>query len=632
MTSPNAYTTYGWVLLSSIVFAVTLGQYAWRRRNVAGALSFIGMMITGTLWVVAGVLQSASSVFAAKVFWEQVQSVAALSAVSVSLCFALQYAGLGKWLTRPTLALLAVPPVVLVLLNLTNQAHTWVWTRLWVDARGIVHVTDGPATPILAVYGYLLVLLTWVILVWLFIRSPSHRGPVAMVLLAQITTRAAYVIQDAYRGTFSPFDLVIPLAMTAYMMYFLALFRFDGFELVPTARGTAIAHMSDGMLVLDDRNRVVDLNPAAETCLGVRTTEIMGRDAIEYWETVPELAAAIRAPGVGHAEITLETGAERRCLDVTVTPLSYDRDQQRGRLLLARDITVHKQSEDALHVAYAELELRVTERTIDLQQVNAALSQENSERQRADDALRSLNATLEMRVADRARELTALYEVSAAAARIEDQGQFLDAALETTLTALRSEVGAILLQAKDAAPDQKGQLRIAAKRASRPILFSRRDVSPLESDLFAAVLASHQSLLIPDIATDPRVPVAMRREIPQTLLLVPLQADGQILGLVGVMRQAALAFATEEVTLLTTIADQIAVIVRSHHLRQEAQRVHLLAERQRVARDLHNSVTQSLYGLVAFTEAGQAQLESDDLTGVSAFSCTNRRNYPPGAA
>ena len=123
----------------------------------------------------------------------------------------------------------------------------------------------------------------------------------------------------------------------------------------------------------------------------------------------------------------------------------------------------------------------------------------------------------------------------------------------------------------------------------------------------------------------------MRRETPQTLLLVPLQADGRILGLVGVMRQAALVFAMEEVDLLTTIADQIAVIVRSHHLRQEAQRVHLLAERQRVARDLHNSVTQSLYGLVAFTEAGQAQLESDDLIGVARL-CTNRRDHPPGVA
>ena len=297
MTPPNAYTTYGWVLLSSIVFAVTLGQYAWRRRNIAGALSFIGMMIAGTSWVVAGVLQSASTTFAAKIFWERVQSVVALSTVSVSLCFALQYAGMGKWLTRRTLALLAVPPVALILLNLTNQAHNWVWTRLWVDVRGIVHVTNGPATLILAVYGYLLVLLTWVILVWLFIRSPRHRGPVAMVLLAQITTRAAYVIQVAYRSTFAPFDLVIPLAMTAYMMYFLALFRFGGFELVPTARGTAIAHMSDGMLVLDDRNRVVDLNPAAETWLRVRTTEIIGRDATEYWETVPALTAAIRALG-----------------------------------------------------------------------------------------------------------------------------------------------------------------------------------------------------------------------------------------------------------------------------------------------------------------------------------------------
>jgi len=49
--------------------------------------------------------------------------------VSAALCFALEYSGLGKWLTRRTVVLLAVMPLVYMLLILTNEVHHLVWTR-----------------------------------------------------------------------------------------------------------------------------------------------------------------------------------------------------------------------------------------------------------------------------------------------------------------------------------------------------------------------------------------------------------------------------------------------------------------------------------------------------------------------
>ncbi len=616
MSSPNDYASYGWILVIAIVFAVTLGQHAWQRRKVAGALAFVGMMVIGTLWILTGALQLISVEFAAKVFWDRAQNVLALTAVIISLGFALQYAGLGKWLNRPVQTLLVTSLAAYLLLELTNRTHHWIWRDAWLETRTAMHFASGPAGYIFLGYGYLLVLLTWTILIWLFIRSPRHRGPVGMVLIAQITTRIAFAFHFSYRSAVSAFDPLIPLVMIGYIAYFLALFRFNGFELVPAARGVAVTRMCDGVLVLDDRNRVIDLNPAAEALLDVRAAEIIGQDAVEYWATLPALVEMIGAPLVGHTEIVLgAAGANQRFLDITASPLSYAENRQRGQLLLVRDMTEHRQNDAALHQAYAELEQRVAERTQELQQANAALSRENADRQRAEMALRSLNATLETRVADRTRELTTLYTISAAAARTEDLDRFLEEALEMIVAALRSEVGAIMLQAEDADQAKTNRLQLAAQHGAQLIQASRREITHLDEGLYAAVAASRQPLLIPDITADPRVPTAMQQASPQTLLLVPFEDDGRVLGLAGVMRDAELGFTGEEVALLTTIADQIAVIVRSHHLRQEAQQARLLAERQRVARDLHNSVTQSLYGLVAFAEAGQSQLEGGDLHG-----------------
>jgi signal transduction histidine kinase len=107
--------------------------------------------------------------------------------------------------------------------------------------------------------------------------------------------------------------------------------------------------------------------------------------------------------------------------------------------------------------------------------------------------------------------------------------------------------------------------------------------------------------LLPDVA-----------DLPPSLLplICPLQAAGEKLGLLVVVRRAKQGFNVEEIALVISLAEQIGGAVQAQRLRRRAQRTAVLEERERIARDLHDSVTQALYGLVTFAEAGQAQLEA----------------------
>jgi signal transduction histidine kinase len=79
-------------------------------------------------------------------------------------------------------------------------------------------------------------------------------------------------------------------------------------------------------------------------------------------------------------------------------------------------------------------------------------------------------------------------------------------------------------------------------------------------------------------------------------------------------------FSVEEIALLASVADQVGVAVQSDRLRAQAQEASILQERHRLARDLHDAVTQSLYGLTALSEAGQAQMEAGALDETAAGS------------
>jgi signal transduction histidine kinase len=101
---------------------------------------------------------------------------------------------------------------------------------------------------------------------------------------------------------------------------------------------------------------------------------------------------------------------------------------------------------------------------------------------------------------------------------------------------------------------------------------------------------------------------------------MPLQVGGQTLGVLSIVRGADQPQPTpEELSLLTSVADQLGRVVESARLLAQAERAVVLEERQRLARDLHDSVTQSLYSLTLLAATVRRAAASGDLAGVEEY-------------
>jgi signal transduction histidine kinase len=72
----------------------------------------------------------------------------------------------------------------------------------------------------------------------------------------------------------------------------------------------------------------------------------------------------------------------------------------------------------------------------------------------------------------------------------------------------------------------------------------------------------------------------------------------------------------DEFSLVTSVADQLGNIVENAWLRRQAERAAVLEERSRLARDLHDSVTQSLYSLTLLIEGGRRMAQLGELENV----------------
>jgi signal transduction histidine kinase len=77
-------------------------------------------------------------------------------------------------------------------------------------------------------------------------------------------------------------------------------------------------------------------------------------------------------------------------------------------------------------------------------------------------------------------------------------------------------------------------------------------------------------------------------------------------------RQEPGGFSEEEARLATAFADQAALALENARLYQQAEQLAVMEERSRLARELHDSVTQALYSLTLFAEAGRRAAEAGE--------------------
>jgi PAS domain-containing protein len=101
---------------------------------------------------------------------------------------------------------------------------------------------------------------------------------------------AAELFRAGYGGI-AGFDLLPITFGVSGLFYSYAVFRHQFMDLLPVARGRLIESMSDGVLVLDDQNRIVDVNPVMKNFLEENPSALIGRNISEIlnlWSHNPD--------------------------------------------------------------------------------------------------------------------------------------------------------------------------------------------------------------------------------------------------------------------------------------------------------------------------------------------------------
>ncbi len=129
------------------------------------------------------------------------------------------------------------------------------------------------------------------------------------------------------------------------------------------------------------------------------------------------------------------------------------------------------------------------------------------------------------------------------------------------------------------------------------------------------VAGTGQPLLVPDVNRDPRY-VWMEGSRCLSELVVPVVTKGNVIGVLDVQSDRLHDFDEADLVVLQSLANQAAIAIENARLYEQAQQLAVVEERARLARDLHDAVTQSIYSLTLLAEAGLRMLSRGDLQQV----------------
>ena len=358
--------------------------------------------------------------------------------------------------------------------------------------------------------------------------------------------------------------------------------------------------VSDGLLIIDlETELVLESNPAACRMHGHDDMTSMPPSAYVHPDSFHLFAAFAEA---------LRAGKEYRCraqdvrkdgsvVDIEVLGRLISYYGQPAMLGVVRDVTEQVR-------AYQLLERRVEERTIEI------------ERRR--------------RVAEGMRELIGVVNSQ------HSTDEILSYLVEQARTLLECDASAVFLpfeergddilriRASSGLGDQEAAVRMPLKGSPTGLAFSRRKsvyVTNLRPVIFEGAGSAGElvtteesgAIQIHRLPFPFQAPERGSEQDPSgglyafatrfgALFSVPLISNGIVYGTLSLYYCEPKEFSADEISLATTFAGQAAVALENARLREQASQAAVLEERQRLARELHDSVTQTLFSASLISE------------------------------
>ena len=349
------YTPYILPLIASSIIAGLVALYVWDRRTMTGGGMALALLALACAeWSLGYALEIAGGDLPTKIFWGISQYIGIVSVPLLWIIFAYSHSTQGTRMTPRFVILLSIVPLITLILAFTNELHRLIWRDvqiLKVGTFSALEIDHGSWFWVYWIYAYVLLVIGTIFIVRSFYRTYGlFRRQNIILLIAVLTPWLGNLLYVTGLSPIPNLDIT-PFAFTISIVVFAwGIFSFKLVNLAPVARDIVVDKMRDGMIVLDTKGNIVDINPAVERALGLTTSQVIGKKLRDVFYAWPSLLDQYENLLEGQEEIVLSDEKSQIWIELRISPLVDNRDRPLGRVVTVRNITEKKRTEEALRL------------------------------------------------------------------------------------------------------------------------------------------------------------------------------------------------------------------------------------------------------------------------------------------
>jgi PAS domain S-box-containing protein len=343
------FVFYQTAMIFSLLAALFVIMLIWQRRFAPGAPAMIALAAATFVWTLGFFIESHSATLEQQLFFNNIGYLGSMSVPPAWFVFALNYTGGDRYVAGWKIVPICIIPLVLVILVWSNPLHHLMWSGEFLGTSGPFTVTVktyGPLFWIALAYNYLLIASGAIVLIRrLFVGTPLYMRQAVALIIAVVVPVIWNIIFIFQLTPLPRKDLTPVMFAISGIAISLGLISFRLFLSVPLARKFLIQQLSDGILVFDLRNRLLEANPAALSILGI-DQNIIGKRTDTFLS--PFLLKHLSSPVSGCIEIPLNVSGEDRFYEIETVAMHDNLGHQVGWLGILRNITEKKKIQEQL--------------------------------------------------------------------------------------------------------------------------------------------------------------------------------------------------------------------------------------------------------------------------------------------
>jgi PAS domain S-box-containing protein len=334
-------------LLPCLIAAVLI-QILWNRRHINGVLYMILLEVSASIWAITENFEHASTTVPLKILWSEIGSFGTSTTGVFFLLFTLSFTQRYKFTNIKSILLLLVIPVITIILSFTNQFH-----HLIFEGGDLLPLTNdivyhfGKWFWVFVFYEYSIIILAIIIL----LLSASHfykiyKNQVYFLIglyIFPLITSILFVFKlTPLNVDLTPTSLICSGICVGMGIYWKGMI-----EIMPVARKQIIENLSDGIIVVDMADRIIDANPAIETITGYKHKDIIDQPFGMIKELLFQQLIDKSTPDGFSTELVIKVNNKQKYFEVTSNHITDNDQKLIGNIFILHDITKRKKALDS---------------------------------------------------------------------------------------------------------------------------------------------------------------------------------------------------------------------------------------------------------------------------------------------